>query len=95
MNINTQSVHTIDEMIYLIGSSASLDVQLRDHAGNLRTVTLIPQDGKIGTMIGYSNLRLNTGATLEKFGVIEAARMASQETYASSMLTFRLLGKTL
>ncbi len=46
-------------------------------------------------MIAYKTLRINTGATLEKHNLIDASILGARETYASSMLTVKLLGKTL
>lgn len=86
---------TIDAVIGQFQSHNSLELTLRGEDGSEKMLTITPYDGKIGTMIGYDGLMLHTGAALERYGFGEAAVMASKETYATSLLTFRLFSKTL
>ncbi len=46
-------------------------------------------------MIAYKDLALGTDFPTEKYGFVDAVKMGAHETYATSMLTLKVLGKTL
>lgn len=95
LRIGDQDIITVDGLITTIQTESSFELTLASETGEIKTLTIVPENGKIGSQIGYSDLRMNTGATLQAFGLKDASIMAAKETYYSSMLTFNLLGKTL
>ena len=58
----------------------------------MRSVNIVPVDGKIGVRVGYHSLDINK-TYVRKLGFTEAIVAGGRETYASSVLTFSFLGK--
>ncbi len=62
--------------------------------GGTRSVTLIPENGKIGTYLGYKDIKLNQEYH-KTFTFGESVRRSFTETYALSRATLDILGSTL
>lgn len=90
--INGKPIEGMSAVIETIQTQASVELTLlRNEQTEIVSVT--PQDGKIG--VAVSELFTKNSAYEQKLGVIDAAVMSAQETYATSMLTFALVKKTL
>lgn len=63
-------------------------------SGVTRDITVVPQDGKIGVSLWYTNMRINPDYK-PRFSFVDAGRQALWETYTLSRLTLDTLGKTL
>jgi len=65
---------SIDQVIHAIQSSATLELTF-SHGDEVRTIDVVPEGGKIGAMIAYQDLRINTGAQMEQYSLADASVM--------------------
>lgn len=92
-SVNGQEIKNIDQFIDIVSHAETANIELmRNGAPN--TVSIAPENGKIGSYLGYENLSLDQNFT-KKAGVAEAATLSVKETYYSSVMTFKLVKKTL
>lgn len=91
--IGGQAPRSIETVMNILESYSQISLVLENSTG-IRELTVAPEDGKIGTLISYHQLTLDTERAPVRYGWTDAIRMGGQETYASAMMTFRLLGKT-
>jgi len=57
----------------------------------IKTVSILPQDGKIGSYVGYNVTDINKDFRY-KYGFFESIGEGIEETYAQSRMTLELLG---
>ncbi len=91
--VNHVPIDTVDTLIHSIQTEKNLQIELKSSSGWFYTVSLQPKDGKIWVQI-YEDLQVNANFQEKKFAFLDATTLAAKETYASSILTFKLLWKT-
>ena len=93
ISVNGQKIVDTDDLVEIIAKNKNLDFEiLRD--GEIQKIAVRPENGKIGTKIFYKSLELNQDFS-KKTGIIDAMQLGAGETYHTSMLTFKLVKKTL
>lgn len=91
LSIDGDNVTKPEEMIAKVKQSkTALNFVLRG-TGWIRTVSVIPKDGKIGSYVGYNVTDIRKDFRY-KYGFLESIKQGGIETYNQSMMTLELLG---
>jgi regulator of sigma E protease len=93
IQVNDIAPETTEQVVKVIQSNEQVNLLL-NRSGSIVNIILTPQDGKVGTYIGYDNLALKKDFVYQKTG-LDALVMWAKETYYSSVLTLDFLGKVL
>lgn len=91
--VNGNKITDIEVFKKEVEKNMPLNLTLSE-SGVTRDITVVPQDGKIGVSLWYTNMRINPDYK-PRFSFVDAGRQALWETYTLSRLTLDTLGKTL
>lgn len=91
--INHLPVTSMQTLIDTIEKEENIQMELQNASGSLYTVKMQPENGKIGVALNWAFITHHEMKP-EKKSFSAALNMGIKETYASSILTFKLLGKT-
>ncbi|EKD29497.1 MAG: hypothetical protein ACD_78C00383G0001, partial [uncultured bacterium (gcode 4)] len=95
LRINGETVTKPDTMVQKVKSANNKSLIFDIKRGDvIKTVSILPQDGKIGSYVGYNVTDINKNFRY-KYGFFESIGEGAKETYAQSRMTLELLGTLL
>lgn len=94
LQINGETVTKPDMMVEKVKSAhASLVFDIK-RGDTVKTLSILPQDGKIGSYVGYNVTNIDKNFRY-KYGFFSSIEEGAKETYAQSRMTLELLGTLL
>ena len=93
ISINDKTIQKPDDMITIVRQSQMpVNFIVRGTGGIIRNITITPENGKIGSYVGYNVTEIRKDFRY-KYGFIESIKEGAIETYKQSLMTLELLGK--
>ena len=94
LSINGETLSDIEKLRSVIAEWSSMRVVLSSTGWEIKSLTLLPKDGKIWSYLSYKDLKINKLYAI-KLTPIDAFWKSIHETYALSRITFDVLVSTL
>lgn len=94
LRINGEIVTKPDMMVEKVKSARTSLVFDIKRGDTIKTLSILPQDGKIGSYVGYNVTDINKDFRY-KYGFLESIGEGAKETYWQSRMTLELLGTLL
>ncbi|MDD2891544.1 MAG: M50 family metallopeptidase [Candidatus Gracilibacteria bacterium] len=94
ISIDGEDIKSPEDMITKVKKSSTALNFILQGTGGVRTVSVTPENGKIGSFIGYNITEIRKDFRY-KYGFFESIKQGGIETYNQSAMTLELLGSLL
>lgn len=94
LSLNGKPVLKLEDVTDALVIGWASDMVVRHSNSREEHIVVTPENGKIGVMVSYKNLTLNQDIPVERFWLSDSLIMGAKETYFTSVLTLKVLGKT-